>query len=59
VGILSRFERFAVLIPALLLNVPLAAVWLIAVLANFTALQRIYDVYRRMQADLQNPPPTR
>ncbi len=59
VGILSRFERFAVLIPALLLNIPLAAVWLIAVLANFTALQRIYDVYRRMQADLQNPPPTR
>ena len=52
VGILTRMERYLVLAPALLLNQPVWGLWIIAVLANVTALQRIYDVRRQ----LTNPP---
>lgn len=44
VGILTRFERYLVLAPLLVLNLPWIALWILAVLANFTALQRILDV---------------
>jgi CDP-diacylglycerol---glycerol-3-phosphate 3-phosphatidyltransferase len=44
VGILSRVERYIVLIPLLLFNQPFLAVTIIAVLGNFTALQRIAHV---------------
>ena len=44
VGLLSRVERYIVLIPLLLFNQPFAAVLIIAVLGNFTALQRIAHV---------------
>jgi CDP-diacylglycerol--glycerol-3-phosphate 3-phosphatidyltransferase len=46
VGILTRFERFVVLAPTLILNIPWLGVWIIAVLANITALQRIIHVRR-------------
>jgi CDP-diacylglycerol---glycerol-3-phosphate 3-phosphatidyltransferase len=60
VGLLTRIERLIVLIPCLILNfiipdgnlIPLIGLGIIAVFANFTALQRIYrvrrDAYRRM-----------
>jgi len=48
VGILTRVERYLVLAPALLLNIPWLAIWIIAIFANFTALQRILKV--RQQA---------
>ena len=44
VGLLTRLERFLVLGPGLLLNLPWLAVAIIAVLANFTALQRAWYV---------------
>ncbi len=44
VGILTRFERYLVLAPCLVLNYPMVALWILAVLANVTALQRIIDV---------------
>jgi CDP-diacylglycerol--glycerol-3-phosphate 3-phosphatidyltransferase len=44
VGLLSRVERYIVLIPLLLFNQPFWAVTVIAVLGNFTALQRIFHV---------------
>jgi CDP-diacylglycerol--glycerol-3-phosphate 3-phosphatidyltransferase len=47
VGTLSRFERYLVLAPALILNIPMVGVWIIAILANITALQRILDVRRQ------------
>jgi CDP-diacylglycerol--glycerol-3-phosphate 3-phosphatidyltransferase len=47
VGVLTRFERYIVLAPCLVLNIPWLGVWIIAVLANLTALQRIYDVRRQ------------
>jgi CDP-diacylglycerol--glycerol-3-phosphate 3-phosphatidyltransferase len=47
VGILTRFERYIVLAPSLVLNLPLVGIWITAVLANITALQRIIDVRRQ------------
>ena len=44
VGLLTRLERFLVLGPGLVLNLPWLAVAIIAVLANFTALQRAWHV---------------
>lgn len=44
VGFLTRVERYLVLAPALVLNLPWVAVIIIAVFANVTALQRIWDV---------------
>lgn len=48
VGLLTRMERYLVLAPALVFNIPIVALWILAVLANLTALQRILDV--RQQA---------
>jgi CDP-diacylglycerol--glycerol-3-phosphate 3-phosphatidyltransferase len=44
VGLLTRVERYVILIPGLMFNLPLYVVIIIAVLANFTALQRIASV---------------
>ncbi len=52
VGFLGRFERYLVLAPSLILSIPMVGVWIIAVLANITAIQRIMDV--RRQAHEQN-----
>jgi CDP-diacylglycerol---glycerol-3-phosphate 3-phosphatidyltransferase len=48
VGILTRMERYLVIAPLLLFNLPAVAAWIVAVLANITALQRIWRV--RQQA---------
>ncbi len=48
VGVLTRLERYLVLCPCLIFNIPLVGLWIIAILANFTALQRIVDI--RQQA---------
>ncbi len=47
IGILTRMERYLVLAPALILNYPLIGVWIIAIFANLTALQRIIDIRRQ------------
>ena len=52
VGFLSRFERYLVLAPSLIFNFPMVGIWIIAIFANFTAMQRIIDV--RRQAREQN-----
>ncbi len=43
-GILTRMERYLVIAPLLVLNQPVIAVWIVAALANVTALQRIWKV---------------
>jgi len=52
VGLLTRVERYLVLVPGLVFNQPLAVLLIIAIFANFTALQRIFrvrrDAYRRI-----------
>ena len=44
IGLLTRVERYLVLIPGLIFNLPLAVLVIIAIFANFTALQRIFRV---------------
>lgn len=47
IGLLTRFERYLVMVPALVFNIPMVGVWILAVLTNFTALQRIFYVRRQ------------
>jgi len=51
VGILSRVERYLILIPGLLFHIPFVSVSIIAVLGNLTAIQRLFHV--RKQAEQQ------
>ena len=44
IGLLSRVERYIVLVPGLIFGYPILSIWIIAILANFTALQRVYHV---------------
>lgn len=47
VGILTRVERSIVMILFLIINQPMIALWVIAILANITAIQRIAFVHRQ------------
>jgi CDP-diacylglycerol--glycerol-3-phosphate 3-phosphatidyltransferase len=51
VGILTRMERYIVLVPTLILNAPMVGLWIVAVMANFTAIQRIIYVRRQARAN--------
>ncbi len=44
VGILTRMERFLILVPSLVLSIPWLGIGIVAVFANITALQRILSV---------------
>src|SRR5512141_1566583 len=57
-GLLTRVERYLVLGPALLFNIPIIGVWIIAILANFTALQRIWYVRAQAHANAKRVPAT-
>jgi CDP-diacylglycerol--glycerol-3-phosphate 3-phosphatidyltransferase len=49
VGILTRMERYLVIAPLLVFNLPSVAVWIVAILANITALQRIWKVRQQVR----------
>jgi CDP-diacylglycerol--glycerol-3-phosphate 3-phosphatidyltransferase len=54
IGILTRMERYLVLAPILILNIPLVTLGgltLLAVFSNITAIQRIIDVRRQAYSD--------
>jgi CDP-diacylglycerol--glycerol-3-phosphate 3-phosphatidyltransferase len=53
VGILTRFERYVVLCPALIFNKAIIGLWIVAVLANITAVQRIIHVRRQAHAQMK------
>ncbi|MBN1453061.1 MAG: CDP-alcohol phosphatidyltransferase family protein [Anaerolineales bacterium] len=53
VGLLTRAERYLVLAPLLVFNRPIIALWILAVLGNFTALQRIWFVRRQAHAQMK------
>jgi CDP-diacylglycerol--glycerol-3-phosphate 3-phosphatidyltransferase len=60
IGLLTRVERFIILVIGLLINRPDIALWILAVLANFTAVQRILFVRKQAYAqalskDQNNP----
>lgn len=46
IGVLTRVERYLVLAPSLVIGQPMIALWILAILANFTAVQRIWYVRR-------------
>jgi CDP-diacylglycerol--glycerol-3-phosphate 3-phosphatidyltransferase len=54
VGILTRMERFVILIPSLILGIPRIGIGIVAILANITALQRILFVKRQAENQEQN-----
>jgi CDP-diacylglycerol--glycerol-3-phosphate 3-phosphatidyltransferase len=54
VGVLTRVERYFVLIPCLIFNQPFVAVTLIALLGNITAVQRILHVRAQGHARMLN-----
>lgn len=56
VGILQRPERVILLIVSLLIGWLMPVLWLLAVLTNVTAVQRIYEVYvQTTQAEARAP----
>lgn len=54
IGMLTRVERYIVTVVFLLLGLPIPAIWIIAVLANITALQRIWTVRQQANRTVQN-----
>lgn len=48
IGLLSRLERYLILIPSLVFNVPMYGMAIIAVGAHITALQRIFAMRREV-----------
>ena len=50
-GLFTRAERWITLVLGLLFNQVLLALWLLAVLSNLTALQRVYAVWKATRAD--------
>lgn len=57
VGLLTRVERYLVLAPSLLFNVPRLGILVIALFANYTALQRIFYVRRQARAEMRRSSP--
>ena len=55
-GLLTRMERYLVLAPSLILNIPIFGIAVIAVFANLTALQRIWDVRRQAYQNNKQEP---
>jgi CDP-diacylglycerol--glycerol-3-phosphate 3-phosphatidyltransferase len=51
VGLLTRMERVVVLFVGLLLEQVTITLWIMALLSNFTALQRMVHVWRRTEAE--------
>ena len=47
VGLFSRVGRLVVLIPCLIFNIPIVALWVLAIFTNVTALQRFFHVRKQ------------
>lgn len=52
IGVLTRVERYLVLAPLLVFDLPMIALWILAIFGNFTALQRIWFVRRQAHAKM-------
>ncbi len=53
IGLLTRAERYLVLIPGIILNYVRISLWILAVLTNFTALQRFFYVRKQVKRKIQ------
>lgn len=47
IGLFTRVERYFVLIPGIILGFPRISLWILAILSNFTALQRFWHVRKQ------------
>lgn len=56
IGLLTRMERYMILAPALVLGYPWVAIAIVAVLANVTAVQRIWKVRAQAHARMKQTP---
>lgn len=52
-GLLTRMERYLVLAPSLVFGYPSVGILAVAILANFTAFQRIYIVRRQARRKIE------
>lgn len=46
-GLLTRVERMIIMITCLVFNIPMVALWIMAILTNFTAIQRFFFVRKQ------------
>lgn len=46
-GFMTRVERYVVLVPGIIFRIPKVSLWIIAILANLTAIQRIWIVWNQ------------
>lgn len=53
IGVLTRMERYLILAPCLVLGIPQVAIAIVAVLANVTAIQRIWKVRAQAHAQMK------
>jgi len=51
IGLLTRVERYLILIPGIITGYPRIALWILAILTNFTAFQRIFYVRKQSRSD--------
>jgi len=49
IGILTRVERYLVIVPSLLFSRPDVGLWIIAIFGNITAFQRIWHVRQQLK----------
>lgn len=57
IGLLTRVERYIVLLPGLLAQRPSISLWILAILTHFTALQRFWYVHRQAYKKFEQDPP--
>jgi len=50
IGLFTRVERYLVLLPGIIFNVPRISLWILAIFSNFTALQRFWHVRKQAKA---------
>jgi CDP-diacylglycerol--glycerol-3-phosphate 3-phosphatidyltransferase len=51
IGLLTRVERYLILIPGIIIGYPRIALWILAILTNFTAFQRIFYVRKQSRSN--------
>jgi CDP-diacylglycerol--glycerol-3-phosphate 3-phosphatidyltransferase len=56
VGLLSRVGRYLVIVPGLVFNIPIVSIWIIAIFANYTVLQRVWHVHKQAMGLVETEP---
>lgn len=51
IGLFTRVERYFVLLPGIIFGYPRISLWILAILSNFTAIQRFWNVRKQAKID--------